>query len=219
MKFRLTYEGKLRPTGNEPKEKLNRLANHKHGIRRHFHKQLKCLWETDKFLSEYKISPKDWKEQVPAADSLYARWAPASAEMIPLRKAVEEATEYHRCEYRFVPLVLKRFSLLCSLKILFLRRDIPGKAIMAGDIDNRVKTLIDALRMPNNENELVGDDVEPRLGEDPFFCLLEDDMQVSGFSVETDTLLDPKADDKTAKLVITVDLRPYYVTTLNLSFM
>ena len=75
------------------------------------------------------------------------------------------------------PLVLKRFSLLCALKILFLRRDIPGKAIIAGDIDNRVKTLIDALRMPNSQNELVGDDVEPRFGDDPFFCLLADDIK------------------------------------------
>ena len=129
------------------------------------------------------------------------------------------AAEYQQYGYRFIPLVLERFSLLCSLKILFLRRDIPGKVISAGDIDNRVKTLIDALRMPKSPNELVDDDVKPRPGEVPFFCLLEDDTQVSGFSVETDTLLDPEADDKTAKLVITVELRPYYVTTLNLHFV
>ena len=219
MKFRLTYEGKLRPTGNEPKEETNRLANHKHGIRRHFHKQLKFLWETDRFLSEYTVPPKHWKEQVPAADSIYARWAPDPTEMIPLRKAVEVAAEYHQYGYRFVPLVLERFSLLCSLKILLLRRDIPDKVISAGDIDNRVKTLIDALRMPKSANELVHDDAKPGPGEDPFFCLLEDDLQVSDFFVETDTLLDPQADDKTAKLVVTVELRPYYVTTLNLNFV
>jgi hypothetical protein len=69
--------------------------------------------------------------------------------------------------------------------------------------------------------ELVGDDVSPKPGEDPFFCLLEDDKQVSHLSVETDRLLDPSdgdPDQSQAKLVITVELRPYYVTMLNLSF-
>jgi hypothetical protein len=34
------------------------------------------------------------------------------------------------------------------LNILFLRADIPGKVVQSGDIDNRLKTLFDALRMP-----------------------------------------------------------------------
>ena len=58
--------------------------------------------------------------------------------------------------------------------------------------------------------------------DDPFFCLLEDDKMVSHFSVETDTLLDSptneEADQRKAKLIITVELRPHYVTTFNLSF-
>ncbi len=95
-------------------------------------------------------------------------------------------------------------------------------AISAGDIDNRIKTVIDALRRPRNQAELVGDDATPGPDEDPFFCLLEDDKMVSHFSVETDTLLDPptneEADQRKAKLIITVELRPYYVTTFNLSF-
>jgi hypothetical protein len=35
----------------------------------------------------------------------------------------------------------------------------------------------------------------PGDGEDPFFCLLEDDKQVSHISVETDTLLYPRTGD------------------------
>jgi hypothetical protein len=58
--------------------------------------------------------------------------------------------------------------------------------------------------------------------ENPFFVLLEDHSQVSRFEVETDTLLDPlvpgEVDDRRAKLVLTVELRPYYATFLNLSF-
>lgn len=76
--------------------------------------------------------------------------------------------------------------------------------------------------MPRSPNELVDSDVTPGPGEDPFFCLLEDDRQVSHLSVETDTLLDYPTDDENdkgrARLVITVDLRPYRVSMFNLSF-
>ena len=114
-----------------------------------------------------------------------------------------------------------KISLLCSLNILFLRRDIPGSVLSAGDIDNPIKTVIDALRRPRHANELVGNET-PAADEDPFFCLLEDDSQVSHLEVETDTLLDSPTDDRLdhsrARLVVTVELRPYYPTLFNLSF-
>lgn len=52
-----------------------------------------------------------------------------------------------------------------------------------GDIDNRLKTLFDALRLPNQTNELVGYD-NPAPDENPFFCLLEDDSLITHVSVE-----------------------------------
>jgi hypothetical protein len=52
--------------------------------------------------------------------------------------------------------------------------------------------------------------------------IAEEDKLVSHFSVETETLLDPltadEADVSKAKLIITVELRPYDVTSLNPSF-
>jgi len=221
MKFRLTYEGSVRPTGNDPGERQkNPLAPHKQKIRRAFHKQLKDLWDTDKFLSNHKVWPKDWGYTESAANSMWARWAPGPEEMVPLRDAIP--AQYQEYGYCFAPLVLDRFCLLCSLDILFLRRDPPGSVISAGDIDNRVKTVIDALRRPRNQTELVGSDIAPQPDETPFFCLLEDDKQVSRLSVETDTLLGPsetgERDHSDAKLIITVELRPYHVTMFNLSF-
>ena len=131
------------------------------------------------------------------------------------------ADRYHEFGYRFVPLVRDEISLLCSLSILFLRRDIPGSALSAGDIDTRIKTVIDALRRPRHANELAYH-ATPAADENPFFRLLEDDFQVSHLEVETDTLLDPPTDDKLddsrARLVVTVELRPYYATLFNLSF-
>ena len=224
MKFRLTYEGELRPTQREPIDnQRNPLAVHKHLIRRRFHKQLKHLWATDRFLSQYRISPNNpniGEARRAAADSMFAMWAPCEDEEKPLVDVV--ASRHTAFGYQFVPLVTEYFDLLCSLHILFLRHDVPGSAIQAGDIDNRIKTLIDALRVPQNQAELVEDDACPREDENPFYCLLQDDNQVSGFSVETDTLLDPPngyGDDRKVKIVVTVELRPYYATQFNLSFV
>jgi hypothetical protein len=60
MKFRLTYQGPLRPTGNDSYDApLDPLAVHKHQIRQCFHKQLKTLWNQSRFLSNYKRDPQD----------------------------------------------------------------------------------------------------------------------------------------------------------------
>jgi hypothetical protein len=38
----------------------------------------------------------------------------------------------------------------CSIDILFLHRDAPGRIVRSGgDIDNRIKVLFDALRVPD----------------------------------------------------------------------
>ncbi len=66
------------------------------------------------------------------------------------------ADQYHEFGYRFVPLVREEISLLCSVGILFLRRDIPGSLLSAGDIDNRIKTVIDTLRRPRNATRTGG---------------------------------------------------------------
>jgi hypothetical protein len=95
-----------------------------------------------------------------------------------------------------VPLVREDFSLLCSLNILFLRRDFPLGVMSHGGLDNRLKTLIDSLRKPHSANELVGNE-KPGMDEDPFYCLLEDDDLVTGLAVETDMLLGPLANGST----------------------
>jgi len=205
MRFRLTYDGILRATNRDPlEEKPDLLAVHKHTIRAQFHEQLKQHWQTDKFLSAYRVRADDGT-RIPYSESV--------------------AQEYENRGFRFVPLVRDEMSLLCSLSILFLRRDPPGSLVSAGDLDNRIKTVIDALRIPQKPNEFMGKDrkpITPEAGQDPFYCLMEDDKQVSHLSVETDMLLDPPTDDEKdkarVKLIITVELRPYYVTMDNMSF-
>ena len=217
LKFRLTYEGELRATQRDPcGNQSDPLAAHKHKIRQCFHSQLKHLWELNLFLSTYRLDPHTNIDARPIHMS-GAFLSGNESDKILLKE--HTANQFRENNYRFVPLVCEEFSLLCSLNILFLRRDVPGSAIQAGDIDNRVKTIIDALRKPNNANELRGNEI-PQDGEDPFFCLLQDDKLVSHFAVETDTLLDEihpgDADTRKAHVIITVALRPYLPTFFNL---
>jgi hypothetical protein len=220
MRFRLTYSGPLRPNQRDPLgTQPDKLAEHKQDIRKVFHCQLKRLWETNKFLREHKLNPHSPVFKVSPAQSYFGIWAKDSQKEIPMVEAV--ALNYQQFGYRFVPLVREDVSLLCSLNILFLRRDIPGSVINVGDLDNRIKTLVDTLRRPMSIQELRGNE-QPAAGEDPFFCLLEDDKLVTHLTIETDTLLDPPRgtaeDGREVKLVITVELKPNDVTMFNLGF-
>ena len=93
----------------------------------------------------------------------------------------------------------------CALEILFLRYGHPGDLIRGrGDIDNRIKILFDALKVPQHCTEVIGG---PEDGEDPFFCLLEDDCLITSVAVTTDRLLIPKGADEgdmTVDLVVHV---------------
>src|SRR5206468_1768300 len=93
----------------------------------------------------------------------------------------------------------------------------PGTVIESGDIDNRLKTLFDALRIPNNADETKGYPT-PSADETPFYCLLADDKLISKVSVETDILLEPSSEgvgENDVRLIITVSLRPYQMTWTN----
>jgi hypothetical protein len=132
------------------------------------------------------------------------------------------ANKYRENGYRFVPLVRSEFSLSCSIDVLLLRVDHPYSVFTAGDVDNRIKTLIDALCKPTSGSALLGNET-PAGGEDPFYCMLEDDKLISGFKVETDTLLSrsgvTEEDRSWAELVIGVEVRPRVITNLNVGFI
>ena len=53
-----------------------------------------------------------------------------------------------------------------------------------GDIDGQIKTLFDALGIPENTEETAN--ATPDKDEQPFFCLLQDDRLVTEVRVTTD---------------------------------
>lgn len=196
MQLRLTYQGRLLGANA-----TNTRAPHKHEIRRVFDRQLRRHWELHPHLRgvalQLESQPGTYYPIIPFLESRYARFG-----------------------WRFVPLVTEFMSLRCSLHVLLLRPDLPGRIISSGDIDNRLKTLFDALRLPQNEAELGGCEVPPE-SELPMYCLLEDDKLIEHVSVETDVLLEPVGDsfgENDVRIVLTVNLRPYVFTMQNSVF-
>jgi hypothetical protein len=51
---------------------------------------------------------------------------------------------------KYIPLIRKSLHLACALDIQFLRHEEPGLLVLqGGDLDGRLKTLFDAMRMPS----------------------------------------------------------------------
>lgn len=91
-------------------------------------------------------------------------------------------------EKTYIPLVRESLDLNCSIDILFLRQEDPGSLVLqGGDLDGRIKTLFDALRVPEEQVELKYPQAQSRT-----YCLLESDTLISGFDVSSGRLLMPQ---------------------------
>lgn len=167
---------------------------HKHDLRRHFHAQLKTLWS-----------------QRPLSENpglLKPRTKPGNYSLLrPLDG------------FTFVPLIAAEVDTVAELSITLLRPERPGNLItQGGDIDNRLKTLFDALTMPRVSNA-VPSGAAPTPDETPFFfCLLEDDNLVVNVSVRTEQLLEPGVDSAQVDASIYVRTRTTRPTLGNHAF-
>ncbi|MBZ5580953.1 MAG: hypothetical protein LAQ30_01885 [Acidobacteriia bacterium] len=167
MEFRLIYRGALPAETNKPRTKSKR------EIRSQIHPQLKELWNSHPALKVDR-------------GNVYPGGRPFSEYFGDKYKVVSGGNHIHR----FVPLITRENYHGCSLKILFLRRDMPGGIVKhGGDIDNRLKVLFDALRMPRETQEV--EDFPQPADENPCFCLLADDQYIDEVAITTDRLLSP----------------------------
>lgn len=185
MQFHLTYRGSL---------KSNRSSKQAHiqMLRRYFHPQLKQLWE-----------------QAPL--STFKKYVDPA-------RTVDERDIYLLEDvgnFRFAPLVSQSrgWGAIAELEILFLRPGSPGDLIgHGGDLDNRIKTLFDGLRVPSRSEIPTGDSPGP--DEIPFYCLLQDDSLIKSFAVTSDRLLSPQGKDEVS-LVIKVTAKGVHKTMGN----
>jgi hypothetical protein len=177
MKFRLTYNGRLKSRSSATKED-------KHEIRKKLHPQLRALWSRDP-LAGRGAHLTDPNAVVPEGQvSLIERVG----------------------AFAFVPLASRTWFTVADVDVLFLRRSPPGQLVgHGGDIDNRMKTLLDALRVPNAAELPSG--AAPGKDEEPFYCLLQDDALVTTLSIRADEWLE-QGDPRDVLLIIHVDVRP-----------
>jgi hypothetical protein len=207
MQFRLTAEQQIFASqpGQVAKRNGDKRADHKHELRQKFHFQLKRLWEITPFLNTGKSSG-------PALEGYAATDLPSLVDRDRL------AAMHSHFGFRFVPLATKELCLLCGLDFLLLRPDPVGE-VRSGDIDNRVKTIIDALCIPDANQRYHQRVQDAEIN--PMYCLLENDRLITKLSVETDHLLErisPQWDMSDARAIITVHLRPYELHFGNLGF-
>ena len=122
--------------------------------------------------------------------------------------------------YEFVPLIHRPHEQACALEILFLRRERPGDIVRhGGDLDNRLKTLFDALRMPLEPTEVCG--LPPSDSGSRMLCLLEDDSLITKIGVTTHQLLEPMPsgeDSANVELLIHATVLSTYPIIANLGF-
>jgi hypothetical protein len=136
------------------------------------------------------------------------RHAPLS-DFQKLKEAKSKEGEYSSLRHvgisKFIPLVTAEACGLAELDILLLRPEPPGRLItQGGGIDNRMKTLLDALSVPPHANQLSDHE---KASLEPMFCLLEDDNLVSALSIRTEQLLHPDVDASHVELLISVTTR------------
>jgi hypothetical protein len=88
-----------------------------------------------------------------------------------------------------------------------------------GDLDNRLKTLLDALRIPHEESEIAG--VSPDTPNQRVYCLLEDDALITRIAVTTQQLFESVGKDETestVELLIHIWVQSTYPMWANLGF-
>jgi hypothetical protein len=179
MRFTLTYDGSLPASANKPKNE------DKWRIRKDFHPQIIDLWASHPALRHIELNERYFPKEHGA--SLRQRHHTDPGPLLPVedRKTraqggdldildLCESIEKHGAWFK--PLVRQSFALHCGLKITFLRKEPPGNVYQGGDLDSRIKTLLDALAMPQHVEQVL-EKSSTRYA--PIYCLLEDDSLVS----------------------------------------
>lgn len=217
MEFRLVFEGSLK-SGQS-----GGVVAEKHAIRKAIHKQLAQLWQA---IPDLKIRSGEHSilSAPPAKTNPRTITTAAALPRESLWKTLGDT--FDKCGYKFVPLVSRHLGLTCGLDILMLQKDKAAPIGQAGDIDNRLKTLFDALQVPQNCSEVVG---VKEADEDPyFFCLTEEDSLITDVRVTVDKWLAPFTPppgkgashlENFVHMVITVKVKPSVFSYENLAFV
>ena len=192
------YEGELLASNN-----TKRRPREKHMIRRAFHPQLRRLWNINNNLRQLAINQSGKSTEPPATD-----FKGLSKDQYFFERGLQAiGRNWSRAGYELVPLVTPDMALRCSLDVLLLRPEGKQYIYTMGDIDGQLKTLLDGLKIPENE-EATGKS-PPQSDEVPFFCLLQDDSLITEVRVVTDQLLllPNRREVKASDAFVVIDVR------------
>jgi len=170
--------------------KSNASAKDTHYIREYLHPQIKRLWDTEQFRF-------------------------CQSELLNPLGALSVLKEIDG--FTFAPLVFQVLKLICQLDITILWPEEQGViSAHGGDIDNRLKTLFDALQCTDT-NQIQP--IKERFADKhPFFCLLEDDKLITSVNVKTHTLLrSEKKTDVSVLIHVIIEPVPFMMGTIGLS--
>ena len=176
MDFRLCYRGQL-PVANDTRN----FVKTKHEIRSAFNQQLRNL---------LKLEPRLYNETMDAqlADTIRGK-------VLRPRDSSHTGPYWVQVEgIAFFPIIDRPRGLTCHLEIVLLRRTDELARILRedGDIDNNLKIVLDALRIPHQKSELPASPKPQELWPMPWMlCVMEDDGQITKLSVQTGRLLEP----------------------------
>lgn len=214
MKFTLIYDGDLPSTGNHPKPSFVSR------IRDGFHDQLFDLWDSHIILRQLQRTARTHLPVTgrPIPNGAVVPYTPSklpdyNGPIPPLKPGQTDfcAPIQVPNSATYLPLIRQSLNLACALDILFLRHEDPGALVFqGGDIDGRIKTLFDALRMPSEDEERAGG--VPTA--DPLYCLLESDTLISDLSVKTGRLLGDRA-KKPHTVRLTIDVTVKVLRVMN----
>ena len=180
MKFSLTYDGSL----FSATDKHSRVRN-KNELRFHFSSQLMVVADRGDFTRlETRVRPRGQSK---------------GASVLTMRN-------FHGLY--FWPLVARETKASCALSIKLMRPEAPGQIVHGGDLDNRLKTLLDALRLPLDKKEVLPKLAPAATADTLYTCLLEDDSLITELNISAVMLLTPIPKNH-VRLVIDVELRPF----------
>ncbi|MBN2676406.1 MAG: hypothetical protein JXR30_04110 [Alphaproteobacteria bacterium] len=112
----------------------------------------------------------------------------------------------------FVPIISPELNLLAELEVQILHPELLGTP--RADIDNRMKTLLDALRRPQDIHEVPEDAQRGQR----IYTLLDDDHLVTKITVNTSHWL-ANRNPEDLLIIITVNIRASRGTLENLDFI
>jgi hypothetical protein len=202
VKFTLIYDGDLPSAGNKPQPVPASL------IRNVFHDQLADLWESHVIFRQLARTARTYPGGSFFSDGKFPPpELPDYNE--PVRPLQPGQTDYcapipvSGASASYIPIVRRSLYLAAAVDVLFLWHEEPRSLMQqGGDLDGRLKTLFDALKMPDpKDSNYKG----ARPTADPLYVAPEDDALISDFSIKSGSLLGRGAKKK-HEVRLTIDI-------------